>query len=142
MRDEDVSGESRAGRAVDGFEDLIAWQKARALVHEVYVLTDAAAFARQYSFRDQIQRAAVSVMSNIAEGYERASRAEFHHMLSIAKGSCAEVRSLLFVAADAGFISPIQFDALNRQALEVSRVVGGLRASVGRQRDANRDARR
>lgn len=138
MRNED----GREPHRTDGFEDLVAWQKARALVREIYAMTDASTFSRQYSLRDQIQRAAVSVMSNIAEGYERASRAEFHHMLSIAKGSCAEVRSLLFVASDAGFISPTQFDALNRQALEVSRIVGGLRASVGRQRDANRDTSR
>jgi four helix bundle protein len=124
--------------SVAGFEDLVAWPKARLLVRQIYELVETPPFKYKFAFCDQLERAAVSVMSNIAEGYERGSRAEFHHMLSIAKGSCAEVRSLLFVASDVGFISPITFETLNNQAIEVSRVVGGLRASVGRQRDADR----
>ncbi len=80
-------------------------------------------------------------MSNIVEGFERGSRAEFHHMLSIAKGSCAEVRSLLYAALDAGYIDNETFSRLNGQALEVSRVIGGLRAAVGRQRDEVRATR-
>lgn len=138
MRNE--SETSPPSRRVDGFEDLIAWQKARALTKAITDLTGVPPVSRKFAFRDQIERATVSVMSNIAEGYERASRAEFHHMLSIAKGSCAEVRSLLYVALDAGYISQNQFNTLSAQALEVSRVVGGLRSSVGRQRDENRMA--
>lgn len=118
-----------------GFEDLVAWQKARGLVRAIYEVVQTPPFKNKFAFRDQLERAAVSVMSNIAEGYERGSRAEFHHMLSIAKGSCAEVRSLLFVALDVGFVSPQTFESLNNQANEVSRIIGGLRASVGRQRE-------
>jgi len=129
----------RESRRVDGFEDLLAWSKARELVRTLFALTATEPFARRYAFRDQLERAAVSVMSNIAEGYERASRAEFHHGLTIAKGSCAEVRSLLYVALDAGLLSPGQFQSLNAQALEVSRIIGGLRASVARQRIENRN---
>lgn len=128
-------------RQVASFEDLIAWQKARGLTRAITELTSKPPVSRKFAFRDQIERAAVSVMSNIAEGYERGSRAEFHHMLSISKGSCAEVRSLLYVAIDAGYISPEQFQLLLNQSNEVSRVIGALRASVGRQRDENNAAR-
>ncbi len=126
---------------VTGFEDLIAWQKARAMVKEINTLADSPSMERRRAFRDQLQRAAVSVMSNIAEGYERGSRAEFHHMLLIAKGSCAEVRSLLYVALDAGYIPEALFKRLHEQAAEVGRIVGGLRVSVGRQRAADKMAR-
>jgi four helix bundle protein len=123
---------------IERFEDRIAWQKARALAREVNLLTDSPAMARRYAFRDQIQRAPISVMSNIAEGFDRGSRGEFFHMLSIAKGSCAEVQSLLYVAVDAGYIEEATFERLTAQATETSRAVGGLRASVGRQRDRDR----
>ncbi len=124
------------------FEELIAWQKARALVKVVSELVDRPPIATRYAFKDQLHRAAVSVMSNIAEGYERGGRGEFHQMLSIAKGSCAEVRSLFYVAVDAGFISQPEFEALNARAREVGRIIGGLRASVGRAREADRLAAR
>ena len=123
---------------VQKFEDLVAWQKARALCREVHAVVDQPALARQFAYRDQLQRAAVSVMSNIAEGFERGSRAEFFHMLSISKGSCAEVRSLLYVALDAGYIDSVAFERLSAQATEVNRLIGGLRAAVGRQRDEAR----
>ena len=127
-------------RQVASFEDLIAWQKARPLTRTITELTSKPPVSRKFAFRDQIERAAVSVMSNIAEGYERGSRAEFHHMLSISKGSCAEVRSLLYVALDAGYVSEAQFQALMGHATETARVIGALRASVGRQRDENKAA--
>lgn len=123
---------------VTSFEDLIAWQKARDFTRSVSELIEQPPLATKYAYRDQLHRASVSVMSNIAEGYERGSRAEFHHMLSIAKGSNAEVRSLLYVAVDAGYISRASFDDLMSRAAEIGRLVGGLRASVGRQREASR----
>jgi|SRR5688572_17023989 len=126
---------------VTSFEDLIAWQKARLLTAEVSKLIELPPLDRKWAYRDQLHRASVSVMSNIAEGFERGTRAEFHHMLSISKGSCAEVRSLLFVGSDAGYFSPETFHQLMDQATEVSRVIGGLRASVGRQRAAANAAR-
>ena len=128
-------------RQVASFEDLIAWQKARVLTSAITEMTGKPPVSRKFAFRDQIERAAVSVMSNIAEGYERGSRAEFHHMPSISKGSCAEVRSLLYVALDAGYVSETQFADLMIQATEASRIIGALRASVGRQRDENRAVR-
>lgn len=120
---------------INRFEDLIAWQKARQLVAAVYGVTTKGAFAKDYGLRDQIQRSAVSVMSNIAEGFDRGSRPEFHKYLVIAKGSCAEVRSQLYVALDCGYIAQPDFDKLAELAHEVAKIVGGLRASVQRQRD-------
>ena len=121
---------------INRFEDLIAWQKARQLVTTVYQFTGKGGFAKDYGLRDQIQRAAVSIMSNVAEGFDRGSRPEFHKFLVIAKGSCAEVRSQLYVALDCGYISQQDFDTIVALAQEVAKIIGGLRASVQRQRDA------
>ncbi len=78
---------------VEHFEDLVAWQKARLLTRTIYRLSTDGRFSRDFGLAGQIQRSAVSVMSNIAEGFERFRPAEFHQFLSIAKGSCAELRS-------------------------------------------------
>src|SRR3989338_1080615 len=83
---------------VKRFEDLIAWQKARELTRQIYLLTKKEPFSKDYVLREQIQRASVSIMSNLAEGFERGSSAEFHQFLVIAKASCAELRSQLYVA--------------------------------------------
>ena len=92
------------GQKVERFEDLIAWQKARQLTAEIYRVSAQDDFAKDFGLKDQIRRAAVSVMSNIAEGFDRALRSEFHQFLVIAKASCAEVRSQLYVALDVGYI--------------------------------------
>lgn len=120
---------------VERFEDLIAWQKARLLAAEIYRITAHGEFARDFGLRDQIRRAAVSVMSNIAEGFDRGSRGEFHQFLVIAKASCAEVRSQLYVAKDVGYMNQEMFDNLNAGTSELSRIIGGLRAAVQKQRD-------
>ena len=119
---------------VERFEDLIAWQKARELTRAIYEVTRQGTFAKDFGLSSQIQRAAVSIMSNIAEGFERGGRNEFHQFLSTAKASCAEVRSQLYVALDVGYLDKDCFDRLLKQAEEVARIVGGLRASVDRQR--------
>ena len=118
-----------------GFEDLLAWQKARLLTQEVYAMTRRQTFARDYSLADQLRRAAVSIMSNVAEGFERQRRAEFHQFLVIAKGSCGEVRSQLYVALDAGYIDQATFRQVHSMAHELSRVLGGLRTMVRKQED-------
>jgi four helix bundle protein len=123
---------------IERFEELIAWQKARALTSEIYKATADGDFGRDYGLKNQIQRAAVSVMSNIAEGFERARPAEFHQFLSMAKASCAEVRSQLYVPLDVGYLDKNQFDYLMALAHEVARIVGGLRAAVERNRDAQK----
>lgn len=114
------------------FEELIAWQKARALTKNIYLLTGTERFARDFGLRDQIQRASVSIMSNIAEGFERGGKAEFHQYLVVAKASCAEVRSDLYVALDSGYITNDQFEKTRAHAEEVGRIIGGLRASLKR----------
>ncbi|MFH1006465.1 MAG: four helix bundle protein [Candidatus Latescibacterota bacterium] len=117
------------------FEDLIAWQKSRALTRAIYEVTRQGAFAKDHGLRGQIQRAAVSTMSNIAEGFERGNPREFHQFLSIAKASCAELRSQLYVALDAGYLDETAFQELMRSAKETGKVIGGLRVSVERRRD-------
>lgn len=127
---------------IERFEDLIAWQKARELTKRIYEATRQGDFAKDFGLRDQIQRATVSIMSNIAEGFERGGRAEFHQFLSTAKASCAEVRSQLYVALDAEYLSPSAFDQLQSLAEEVAKILGGLRASVQKQRDAQKQGLR
>jgi len=117
---------------VKRFEDLIAWQKARALTRSIYQTTNAGAFAKDAGLRSQIQRASVSVMSNICEGFERNNLKEFYRFLMIAKASCGEVRCQLYVALDTGYMTQAQFDDLNMLASEVARMIGGLAASVKR----------
>ncbi len=120
---------------IDRFEDLIAWQKARILTKDIYQVSQQGNFARDFGLSGQIQRAAVSIMSNIAEGFERYSLGEFHQFLSIAKSSCAELRSQLYIALDAGYLDQIKFQQLFNQAEEVAKIIGGLRASVERQKN-------
>jgi four helix bundle protein len=121
-------------KEVRKFEDLIAWQKARSLTKIIYQVSRAGAFNRDTGLRSQIQRAAVSIMSNLAEGFERNRPGEFHQFLSTAKSSCAELRSQLYVATDVGYLDSAQFETLLMQAEEVGRIIGGLRASVAKQR--------
>jgi len=127
-----------AATKVERFEDLVAWQKAMDLAVAVYEETRRSALGKDYHLSGQIHRAAISTPSNIAEGFERGGRSEFHQFLSIAKGSCGEVRSHLHLARRVGFLDVDGFHRLVRQAEEVSRVVGGLRKAVQRQRDSDR----
>jgi len=112
------------------FEDLIAWQKARAFAREIYCISSHRPFSRDFPIRNQICGAALSVPSNIAEGFERDRLREFHQFLSIAKRSCAEVRSDLYIASDIGYIDRQQLASLLAQGEEVGRIVGGLRSSI------------
>jgi four helix bundle protein len=123
---------------VQRFEDLIAWQKARVLTRMIYQTTRRGGFAKDYGLSSQVQRAAVSIMANITEGFECGSRPEFHQFLSTAKASCAEVRSHLYVAHDVGYIGPEAFAELLTLAEEVGRIIGGLRSGVQKQRDEQR----
>src|SRR4051812_37671916 len=120
---------------IERFEDLIAWQKARVLTRQIYEATRLPGFSRDFGLMDQIRRASVSVMSNVAEGFERGRPGEFHQFLSTAKASCGEVRSELYVALDAGYVTTPHFQRLMCDAEEVGRIIGGLRAGVQRNRD-------
>ncbi len=114
------------------FEDLFAWQKARVLTGEIYRVTRAGDLSRDFALIRQMQRSAISVMSNIAEGYERNRPGELHQFLSIAKESCGELRSQMYIARDAGYLSTEQVNLLRSQAEEVSRIINGLRSSIKR----------
>lgn len=122
------------GAKIERFEDLIAWQKARELTAEIYRVTNNEKFAKDFGLRNQIRDASVSIMSNIAEGYERYNPKEFHYFLSIAKASCGEVRSHLYVGLDAGYISNEKFAELKFKCEELSKITNGLRSSVAKQR--------
>lgn len=117
---------------VSRFEDLIAWQKARDVAREVARVTNAGPIRGEFRLRQELRSAAWSAMSNIAEGFERGRLTEFRQFLSIAKGSAAEVRSLLYFASDAGLIDRADYDKLMTLSLELGRILGALRSSVDR----------
>ncbi|MCL0082943.1 four helix bundle protein [Thermodesulfovibrionales bacterium] len=108
------------------FEDIEAWKKARALVKEIYRATGESRFSKDFSLKDQIRRAAVSVMSNTAEGFSRQTDKEFVQFLHIAKGSTSEVQSQLYVELDLDYISKKEFTSLYSNADEVARLISGF----------------
>jgi len=118
---------------VERFEDLKVWQAARDAVTAVYQLSSTGSFSRDYALRDQIRRAAVSVPSNVAEGFSRHSNKEFIQFLFIAKGSAAEVQSQLHIALDQGYISQNEFNNLyggmEVVAKQISRLITYLKGS-------------
>lgn len=118
------------------FEDLVAWQKARALNRQVYRAARAEPLSNDYCLANQLRRASTSVMANLAEGFERGRRGEFHQFLTVAKGSCGEVRSLLYAAWDAKYLDKCTFAGLLAQAVELSGLIARLRSAVARQRNA------
>jgi four helix bundle protein len=111
---------------VQRFEDLDAWKIARELARATYALSRTGAFPKDFALRDQICRSSVSIMSNIAEGFERDGDKEFVNFLSIAKGSAGETRSLLYVARDQNYVSDSEFQRISSRLAENSRVISGL----------------
>jgi len=120
---------------ISRFEELEAWKLARELVRRIYSLTKSAMFAKDYGFTDQIRRAAVSVMNNIAEGFDRGTNKELIKFLFIARGSAAEVRSMLYVALDQGFLSEEEFEDCRNLCIRCSQIIWGLIRSARRKRD-------
>jgi len=115
-----LKGESMG---IERFEDIIAWQKSKELTIQIYRLFEV---SKDFGFKDQIQRASVSIMNNIAEGFERRSNKEFKQFLYIAKGSCGEVRSMLIIAHELNKINTSEFEILISLSLEISRMLFGL----------------
>ncbi len=111
---------------IERFEDLEAWKLARELTGLVYVCSGTGHFGRDFALRDQIRRASISIVSNIAEGFERDGDKEFIQFLSMAKGSCGEVRAQLYLALDQQYISEALFKELTTKAIQLSRVISGL----------------
>ena len=121
---------------IEQFEDIQAWQEARRLTRLVYALTNSGQFAKDFALRDQIRRAAISVMSNIDEGFDRRTDAEFGRFLSMAKGSASEIKAHLYVALDQGYIDQARFDELYEMADKVCRFLGAFIQYLLRQNDA------
>jgi len=109
------------------FEEIIAWQKAKALSVGIYKAFE---ISKDFGFRDQIQRASVSVMNNIAEGFERQTNKEFKQYLFIAKGSCAEVRSMLYLAEELKYLEKTIQLKLSEETVEVTKILNGLIKSI------------
>ena len=105
------------------FEDILVWQKSKDVVSKIYSEFNN---IPDRSFEHQIKRASVSIMNNIAEGYERKTNNEFKHFLYISKGSAGEVRSMLYLALDLNFISKQNFDDLFNNLIEISKMLSGL----------------
>ena len=112
---------------INRFEDIVGWQKSKFLTLEIY---KAFQYVKDYSFRDQIQRASVSIMNNIAEGFERRGDKEFKKFLFIAKGSSGEVRSMLDLALELKYITKDRFNVLSDCSLEISKILSGLIKSL------------
>ncbi len=108
------------------FEDIESWKKARELTKQLYETTSTGLFTRDFGLKDQIRRAAISILSNIAEGFERGGDKEFVQFLSVAKGSCGEVRAQLYVALDQQYVSALQFETLSSKAVEVGQLLSGF----------------
>lgn len=110
------------------FENSLTWQKSSKLAVDIYRSLSS---SKDWGFKDQIQRAVVSISNNIAEGFERKSKKEFRQFLVIAKGSCGEVRSMLYIAKEIGYIDEKQFNLFQIQCLEISRMLSGFIKSIG-----------
>jgi four helix bundle protein len=112
------------------FEDVIACREARALTRSIYHTMSDGPFARDFGLKDQIQRAAVSAMTNVAEGFACESKPEFARFLGIARRSSVEVQSLLYVALDVGYIAEPVFETHYAQAAKTKALIGGFRHSL------------
>ncbi|HXK29638.1 MAG TPA: four helix bundle protein [Candidatus Binatia bacterium] len=111
---------------VKNFEDLEIWKDARLLTREIYQLTKDTRFSKDFALRDQIRRAAVSIMSNIAEGFERGGNQEFIQFLYVAKASCGEVRSQLYVALDQSYVTEKDCDDVSKSFRRLSIMISNL----------------
>ncbi len=111
---------------IERFEDIEGWKLARQVTNRIYDVSATGAFSRDFTLVNQIRRASISILSNIAEGFERDGNKEFLQFLSIAKGSCGEVRSQLYIASDRGYIDESTFNEIGTMLIETSRTISGL----------------
>ncbi|MEH2203697.1 MAG: four helix bundle protein [Nostoc sp.] len=117
-------------KKIETFEDLKVWQKGIDLVKQIYLRTKEGELSRDFGLKDQLRRASVSIPTNIAEGFERYSRKEYLNFLNIAKGSAGEVRSLLRVALEVGYLDQPTYTQLSNQAMELSRMLSNQIQSI------------
>ncbi|WP_317898793.1 four helix bundle protein [Aurantibacillus circumpalustris] len=108
------------------FEEIVAWQKARLLTKEIYLLSNKGKFEKDFSLKDQVRRSAVSVMANIAEGFDRRGDKEFARFLNISKGSLSETKSHLYVALDVDYINEDTLNVLAEKIDEIGKLISGL----------------
>lgn len=111
---------------INKFEEIVAWQKAMELCDLIYSMTNKELFARDYGLKDQIRRASVSIVSNIAEGFERESNNQFIYFLTVAKGSAGELRAQIYIARNQNYITINEFEILNNKVIEISKSIGGF----------------
>ena len=111
---------------VDKIEDIVVWQLAIELTNAIYTITNNNVFNKDFALRDQIRKSAISIPSNIAEGFERNSTNQFLYFLVIAKGSAGELRTQLLIAKNQNYISQSEFEKINKDALEVSKKLGAF----------------
>ena len=120
---------------IQKFEDIAAWQEGRDIANSIYEITRNDSVRRDLGFVDQLRRASVSVMNNIAEGYERGSNRDFARFLFIARGSAGETRSMLYLALDQGYVSDDEFSAISEKCMKCSRMIWGLIKSLKQKAD-------
>jgi four helix bundle protein len=108
------------------FEETEVWQKSRSAAKKIYEISELARFSRDFALKDQIRRAAISVMSNISEGFERDGDKEFVQFLCVSKGSAGEIKSQLYLSFDIGYIDKQTFDVTMQMYREISRMLGGF----------------
>jgi four helix bundle protein len=111
---------------IRSFEDIEAWQEARSLAVKIYDASNRGKFTSDFGLRDQIRRASVSIMANIAEGFGRGGKAEFLRFLRISRASAVETQSHLYIAVDLGYLTTEEFETLRNQTIKVTRLVGGF----------------
>lgn len=111
---------------IEKFEDILSWQTAREAAKGIYLISSVGEFSRDFALKDQIRHSSISIMPNIAEGFEREGNKEFINFSSIAKGSCAEARSQLYVAFDQNYINSNQFELTYTKLDETGRLIGGF----------------
>ena len=116
---------------IERFEEMEAWKCARLITQLIYQISSGGAFAKDFALVDQIRRAAISIMSNIAEGFERNGDREFVQFLTISKGSCGEVRAQLYVALDQKYVDASKFAEIEGKLVETSRMLSGLIKYLG-----------
>ena len=112
--------------SIKRFEDVEAWKKGRELTQRIYQITSQTKFTRDYTLRDQIRRAAISITSNIAEGFDRGGNREFVQFLAIARGSASELKSQIYTALDVGYVDQKEFAELYQLAHSVVLLIGGF----------------
>lgn len=122
----------------EGFENLNVWQRSRELVNQVYLMTKDSKFYKDRILMDQIRKSAISVLSNISEGYERGSNTDFVRFLYISKASCGELRAQLFIAKDQGYINEKEFEQTIDTSRRVSGMLGNLISYLKNQKGKNK----